>query len=158
MLCTSSTRQICIHNVVTFLSSLSLYTLCSVLQVTVVLHYFLNSAILNFRIISRRFSASLLISSLEAAHSSAVAEFVCTTSLICSIPSLICWISDVCVSNVSAILVTSSVIVLELSATAVLQSVLRSPYLFLRLLQRIQSMQMIPLQPVHSDLPVHLPD
>ena len=79
---------------------------------------FLSSATLNLRIISRRLSASLLISWLAAAHSSDVAEFVCTTSLICSIPSLICLISVVCVSNVSAIFVTSVVITLEFSATS----------------------------------------
>ena len=81
------------------------------------LYYASKSAILNLLIIPRRLSASLLICWLAAAHCWEVAEFVCTTSLIWSMPSLICWISEACVSSVSAIFVTSFVIALELSAS-----------------------------------------
>ena len=59
------------------------------------LSYSSNSATLISRIILRKCSASRFISRLAAAHSSDVAELVCTTSLICSIPSLICCISSV---------------------------------------------------------------
>ena len=53
---------------------------------------------------------------LAAAHSSDVAELLCTTSLICSIPSLICCISTVWFASVSAISDTSPVIILEFCA------------------------------------------
>ena len=90
----------------------------AIIKIHLPLYYSSMSEILNFAIISLRFSDSLLICWLAAAHSCDVAELVCTTSLICSIPSLICLISLVWVSSVSAILITSFVITLEFSATS----------------------------------------